>query len=164
MMEDLTLDRYINGLLPAWEFICLKDCPSDYADQVVWPWFNQIAPVKAKEYGIECWQRLGVRALVVDTNACFYRWKRLRALRIHPESDVYLNALRDCFGYSVMIGVLQYGEPQGDAESILKYQWSQHVTADFYNDQLVDEVWWQGITSMAFVYAMRMSYAMFKES
>lgn len=160
----LTLERYTKQVLPAWEFAMLRDCPAPFADQIVWPWFNDIAPVKAEKYGMEAWLTLGVRALVVETNGGFFRWKRMMEIDIDREDENYLDTIRDVFGYSIMMGVLLYDLPASfdSFNGDLYERWPMR-NARWYNDTLINEVWKYGIETNAFWWAFRMSQCMFKE-
>lgn len=164
-VQDMTLEQYTQELLPAWEYLMLRDAPTDFAAEIVWPWFNDIAPVKAEKYGMEAWLTLGVKALVVETNGGFYRWKRMVEVGVPHEDEDYLDTIRDTFGYSIMMGVLQYGRPIDIQWSGASMFYDRHPTtkAKDYNDQLIGEVWYQGIDSMAFWNAFRMSVKMFRE-
>lgn len=161
---QLTLEEYTQELLPAWEYAMLRDADAEFADRIAWPWFSEIAPVKAEKYGMEAWLRLGVRALVVETNGGYFRWKRMLQIMTPAEDEDYLDTIRDVFGYSIMMGVLQHKVPEGLG---LKYQNlfsdPNPRTASQYNEALIDEVWDNGIESMAFWYAFRMSVKMQKE-
>jgi hypothetical protein len=162
---QFTLEQYITEYLPAWEYLMLRDAPTDFAAEVVWPWFNDIAPVKAEKYGMEAWLTLGVKALVVETNGGFFRWKRMVQIGVEHEDEEYLDTVRDTFGYSIMMGVLQYGVPKDIGWSGTSMFYDRHPakTAQDFNDQLIGEVWYQGIESMAFWNAFRMSAKMWKE-
>ena len=109
MIQDL--EHYL-GILKRWHIVIATRCSDGrYMAGVVNPWFNFIAPVKAEEYGIECWMRLGARALIVDINACFYRWKNLMHKPREGNEDAMYNALRDVFGYCIMFCVIRGIEP-----------------------------------------------------
>lgn len=80
----------------------LQNVNPHWGEEIIEPWL-EIAPVKAKEYGIECWERLGSRALMVDISACYYRWKQLsRNGQEFDTSPEMANALVDIYGYSTM--------------------------------------------------------------
>jgi hypothetical protein len=108
----------------------------EFEDFITGYWFSDIAPVKAEEYGIECWERLGARALVVDINACFYRWKRLMELGRY-KSDAMLNVLRDTFGYAVILAICLGQEPP----SMMYFGLEQPKVI---NDRLIERCWEQG--------------------
>lgn len=102
---SMDLQQYLSKLVLL-HLEYLDNLPSDYYHCVVRPWFLEIAPRKAEEYGIGCWQRMGPLALLADVSACFYRWDRLRELGSSFEYPAMRNALRDAFGYSVMLRVM----------------------------------------------------------
>jgi hypothetical protein len=163
---EMTLDRYINEILPSWEYVILANSPSDeYNDRVIWPWFRNIAPVKAKLYGMEGWQRLGARGLVVELTGCYYRWKHLMEVKSDSEywEAPYIDCLRDAFGYAVMTGIIKYGTPDEAQPHEALIRHVNGMKAADYNERLIFEVWEGGIESMVFWDAIRMAYAMFKE-
>jgi len=93
----MTLDEYLERI--AWHSESMR-VHGPWFYEVVQPWIEVVAPVKTVEYGIECWQRLGSRGLLVDINACYYRWLRQRNMEwTGPALD---NALVDLYGYSAM--------------------------------------------------------------
>lgn len=93
----MKLDEYLERI--AWHSQALSG-QGPWYQAVVKPWIENVAPHKTVEYGIECWQRLGSKGLIVDINACFYRWQRQRSMEwAGPALD---NALVDLYGYSAM--------------------------------------------------------------
>lgn len=155
-----SLSEYLTTL-GDWHQEFVTHCPSEiYGANVASHWFNKIAPNKAVEYGLECWLRLGARALVVDLNACFYRWKSIKEKEqgITDHYGAWENVLRDSFGYSVMLNCFQDVKP-------ISMEWD-FVFMDRdpanANDQLVNDVWEQGIEDDAGAIAMNMAYNMSK--
>lgn len=96
-MIDMDLDQYLERI--AWHSESLKT-QGPWYHAVVNQWITKVAPQKTVDYGIDCWKRLGSKGLVVDINACFYRWQRQRNMEwIGPALD---DALVDLYGYSAM--------------------------------------------------------------
>lgn len=83
-----------------------------WLDTIVPTWREFIAPRKHNEYGIECWERMGTRALVADISAVFYRYKRLKEIgfanRYLSYEDPMFNVILDSFGYAVIYTVCKY--------------------------------------------------------
>jgi hypothetical protein len=61
-------------------------------------WFNDIAPSRAKEYGVVCFQRFGPKGVVAQLLNCGCR------LQIGLADP--MDTMRDMLGYSVMLGVV----------------------------------------------------------
>ena len=78
--------------------------------QVVDHWRHAVAPEKHADYGIECWERLGAKALVADVSAVFYRYKQLYGRYIHDPA--LSNAIVDAFGYAVIFTVIVMDQSQ----------------------------------------------------
>src|SRR6188508_2357074 len=96
-MIRMELDEYLERI--AWHSESLR-YQGPWFYEVVQPWIEKVAPVKTVEYGIDCWKRLGSKGLLVDINACYYRWLRQRNMEwTGPALD---NALVDLYGYSAM--------------------------------------------------------------
>lgn len=115
-------------------------------DEIVKPWITDIAPVKTYEYGIECWQRLGSRGLLVDINACYYRWDMLR---IHDQNGQSLtNALIDLYGYSAMFCVCLADEHHMRPLHFYDSKAFRLVPPSRLNDWLIEHLWENEYTSM----------------
>jgi len=153
MIQIRTLDQYMMSL-EAMNKISSRQLPLDYYVEVAGPWFNYVAPEKAYEYGIECWLRLGVKALVVDTNACFYRWKQLRTLGSTKGQPSMKNVLLDSFGYATMIACLSKAPD---------YHIGTHnEEPDRMNDLLILNVWEAGVTEYASSWSLSMAFNMWR--
>lgn len=158
----MTLESYLDEL-QVWHVrlrTILRLHDAAWYTTIVQPWFEDIAPRKAEEYGIECWLRLGARALVVDTNACYYRWKRLSEIGRTLDDPAMLNALRDGFGYAVMLAVV--AEEDATWMSLVKIvkQSDPYVL----NEQLIEEVWECGRLTGATERALGLAWAMYARS
>jgi hypothetical protein len=134
-------DQYLERI--AWHSEMLHG-QGEWYDRVVRVWASEVAPAKAKEYGIECWKRLGSKGLVVDINACFYRWLQLRSDDAHSTTTTD-NALIDLYGYTAMycvclsaeqhVGPMQYFsttfssfEPWRLNEWLIEHLWEAEYT------------------------------------
>jgi hypothetical protein len=107
--------------------------------EVVEPWAVGIAPVKAEEYGIECWKRLGSRGLMVDISACYYRWQQL--MTNGKDGENLDNALVDMFGYSAIYCIClahEHHMPTGHYPQINQFA---HRSAWSLNEWLIEHVW-----------------------
>jgi hypothetical protein len=156
----VTLDEYL-VLLQRWEATFSRQCTDEtYKWLIGESWFRDIAPFKAAEYGIECWVRLGIRALVVDTNACYYRWKQLMSNHQHVANSSVQNALRDSFGYSIMTCTLSETPP----EEAPWWGMFQPLSPHGLNDLLISEVWEQGYEKDAPLLTMSLAYNMYRET
>ena len=106
---------------------------------VVQPWAVEIAPVKAEEYGIECWKRLGSRGLMVDISACFYRWQRY--MITETNGDGLTNALVDLFGYSAIYCICTGAEhhmPSGHYPQVNQFAGRSSWAL---NEWMIEHVW-----------------------
>lgn len=83
-----------------------KHYPPSFWGAIAVPWFEDIGPRKAREYGFEAFLFLGPRAHIVDICGCHFRWRKLLADGHNLTSPSMLNALRDGFGYSVILSVM----------------------------------------------------------
>jgi hypothetical protein len=84
-----------------------KHYPDGFWRVIAEPWFMDIGPAKAKEYGFEAFLFLGPRAHIVDICGCHFRWRKLTENA--PAGDwtpSLLNAVRDGFGYGVILSVM----------------------------------------------------------
>lgn len=122
---------------------CLHMLPRAYYDEVASHWFHVIAPDKTREYGTECWERLGPRGFVVNMSAMRYRWTQL-VRNLRPKDDpAMFNCLVDAFGFAMLfnlclgvskleldhVGVL----PRTDDEWIIKNLWEDSAPALDYD-------------------------------
>lgn len=87
---------------------CLPEATATaFRNGIVRHWREGVAPQKHRDYGIECWERLGPKALVADLSAVFYRYKNMYVQngRVSREmSDIII----DAFGYAVIYTVCLY--------------------------------------------------------
>lgn len=60
-------------------------------------WFRDIAPNRAKEYGVVCFQRFGPKGVVAQLLNC--------GCRLQTGLADPMDTMRDMFGYSIMLGV-----------------------------------------------------------
>jgi hypothetical protein len=127
----MNLEEYLAKLW-GWRTESIRGLSIPFALSIAVPWFDKIAPVKAREYGVECWLRLGAKGLIADTSACHYRWRSLREQGgLGDSSDVLL----DAFGYAVMLNVVLGREtadwvvvgldikPESDNETVIRKAW-----------------------------------------
>lgn len=129
-----------------------------YVKQIMSPWFTGIAPKKAAQYGTACWERMGPRALLVDINACFYRWENLYN-KGHWEPEDYSameNALVDSFGYCVMLAVISHCLPSPEMfKKATPVVLNEVLLHDYWQEQ---SAWWSRGVGLAF----QMNYNMWR--
>jgi hypothetical protein len=111
--------------------------PSLYYDEIAHHWFTVIAPDKTREYGTECWERLGPRGFVVNMSAMRYRWTQLVANGRSIGDPAMLNCLVDAFGFSMLfnlclgIPILSFEAnsvvPRVDDEWIITNLWDKQM-------------------------------------
>lgn len=139
---------------------CEVHLPNDWYLRVCEHWFENIAPNRARQYGLECWERLGAKALIADLSACFYRCKN------DPHPDLMENAVVDHFGYSIIFWVCL--EQQLGVE-IMPDLLQQGYQAEQFNEALIARAWdrdpveprdWAKCLSLAF----SCSYALYQGS
>ncbi len=152
----MNLDNYIGDIVKR-EQQCRTLLPADYWSLIARPWFEDIAYKKALEYGVECFQRLGPKAFVVNTSAVYYRWKQLTQVRHHGLSNpLVLNALQDSFGFSIIFHIIL-------GTNII---FNETVTDPFQDDEfLIGEIW-EGNNYPDWVasVALRQSYSMYRRT
>lgn len=139
---------------------------ADFRVYVAGHWRNEIAPSKHRDYGTECWERMGAKALICDISACYYRYKNLQAQMVSWKNYVMRNAIIDHFGYTVLYTVCKgFTQTCGiDALRILFSHMTLPADPGDLNEEML-EVGWDK-TSYGFVeaIAMRQSFNMFKSS
>lgn len=112
-----------------------ENLDEEWLDTVVAVWREEVAPKKHEEYGVECWERMGTRALVADISAVFYRYKRLTEVGVKAgRRDYYsplFNVWVDSFGYAVIYTVCKYQE-------LFTEGWSGPTLSDIYDYTPVD--------------------------
>ncbi len=149
----MKLDSYIEELVKK-ERDCRGLLPSDYWTLIAHPWFEDIAFKKAVEYGVDCFQRLGPKAFVVNTSAVYYRWKQLTQVQhnglSHPS---VLNALQDSFGFSIIFHIILGTE----------VIFTGTVTDPYQDDEFLISEIWEGNAYPDWVasVALRQSYSMY---
>lgn len=145
-----------------------EDLDSDWKQSVVGEWREAIAPKKHNEYGIECWLRMGTRALVADISAVFYRYKRLTEIDKTKGNPMY-NVLLDSFGYAVIYTVCKYedkfvGGWEGPTlEEIYDNSPISYDEPVLLTNERILRIGWDG-TMLGYVeaYAMRQAYNMWR--
>jgi hypothetical protein len=134
-MIDMDLDQYLERI--AWHSEALR-MHGDWFYSVVQPWIEEVAPHKTVEYGIECWKRLGSKGLVVDINACYYRWQHQRGFGLGGPS--LNNALVDLYGYTAMYCVCLAAERHMPQMPMSTNSFSDNEPEQL-NDWLIEHVW-----------------------
>lgn len=102
--EKLNIDECLEALAD-YDRQCQDILPSKYYGQVAHHWFNVIAPDKTREYGTECWERLGPRGFVVNMSAMRYRWTQLITNKRTIGDPAMFNCLVDAFGFAMLFNL-----------------------------------------------------------
>ena len=139
-MIDEVYWAHVDTICRAVETVTLEENVS-WNQDVVHNWRYYIAPDKHADYGIECWERLGPKALVADVSAVFYRYKNLYGR--HPHDRALLDAIIDAFGYAVIftVTVIERSQlTQPDLEDI----YDEHIYAEEVgatNELVIRQAW-----------------------
>lgn len=161
---DMTLEDYKEELDRWHRYFNLNGDDPDWEEQVIGPWFQSIGPQKAEEYGIDCWLRLGAKALMVDINAVFYRWKRLFGqATVMGSTPAMLNALRDAFGYCIMYCVILRRDPFGMYSELI-YEPVSYDQVLQLNETLIYSVWERDDHAGMHHIALNMAYNMWRNA
>lgn len=135
-MEIDSLDAYLYEIRVR-QVEYRKHYPLNFWVDVAEPWFTRIGPPKARQYGFEAFLKFGPKAHIVDICGCYYRWKNMAKAGVRLYDHDMMNALRDGFGYGVILSVMTGHLP--DWESLLEPPLA--AAADI--DQLVF-LFWEG--------------------
>lgn len=123
------------------------DIPDAYWTGVVEYWLDEVAFVKNEEYGTECWERLGPKALVVDISACYYRWENLKKIDNNTfERQAMKNAIVDAFGYAMLYTECTLMKYNGDASQLsnsYQAEWGDWIdqTPKQVNEWTIRNIW-----------------------
>lgn len=155
----MNLGDYLDQLEAKHRKLIVPQHQAGFRRNVVDHWFKNIAPVKAMEYGIECWERLGPKGLVADISACYYRWKN------NPTPDALDNALVDGFGYAVILWICVEQSARREITPRLLPP-DPSVSPPGLNEYIIKEAWekkspdsWPTVITAA----LTMSYLMYME-
>lgn len=100
---------------------CQTLLPRRYYDEVAKMWFIEIGPIKTREYGVACWERLGPRGFVVNMSAMRYRWTRLMELGRDLNDPAMYNCVLDGFGFAILFNLcldIPYLSYTGDTKEL----------------------------------------------
>lgn len=100
----MTIDECLRKL-EDYDRQCQELLPEKYYEEIAGYWFARVAPEKVREYGTECWERLGPRGFVVNMSAMRYRWTSLVANGHEKGNPMVLNCLHDAFGFSMLFNL-----------------------------------------------------------
>jgi len=84
--------------------------PMPFSMMIASDWFDEIAPQRASEYGVEGLLRFGPVGVFYQIANCYYRWKTLmeREARVEKLRDT----LMDTFGFGVIMAVITDQVPE----------------------------------------------------
>lgn len=132
-------------------------------------WHRDVAPKKHEQYGIECWERLGSRAVVADISACYYRHKRLMTLDPASWPRARMNVMLDSFGYAMIYTVCrtqELGPGFYDSHLIQAYEtrFMSGLSAVELNEQIIQCLWDGQLDSQrSFPLVLSQAYAIYRE-
>lgn len=130
----------------------------EFQNQVIRHWRYDIAPIKHRDYGIECWERLGPKALVADLSALYYRYKQLFGRHIGDPS--LANAIVDAFGYAVIYNVcLGVDNIQ---KSILRMNMLVKEPVGYTNEIIIKHAWDRRDFTQIRYHTLRQSFNMYR--
>ena len=90
--------RYLEELSVWKEALDYKNEDPFFKTSITDVWFRDIAPDRAKEYGVICFQRFGPKGVVAQLLNC--------GCRLQTGLSDPIDTMRDMFGYSIMLGVV----------------------------------------------------------
>jgi hypothetical protein len=138
----MTLEEYLEHL-DALNLWCKENMPAHYYSGICDPWFTRIAPIKARQYGTECWERLGEKGLIVDLSACWYRVRNLPEEPKTADDQLALwNALIDIFGYSMIYCVCANHRPSSRKNKLFDENWNFRPSSEIL-DFLIGNAWYK---------------------
>lgn len=136
----MNLVQYANRLHFERELLETRLAASDFWSQVAMPWFVEIAPVKAPEYGVDCIERMGPLGVMAEVSGCFYRFKRQTELgRSFYRDPMMRNAIIDAFGYAVILRIVVDGG--GEDWDRHWHIVTTHKDPEWFNEEMLTRYW-----------------------
>jgi hypothetical protein len=156
------LDEYLNKL-SQFKKHARNTCPDvRFIDDIIDPWFDEIAPARAYQYGVKGMTRFGARGVFAQQINCYSRWERFKEMDFHVD---WTDTMRDMFGFGVIMNIVIGKAPT-------KVEWSEMVwgsmgSAEEIFEVMVARLWERdvlaGVDSMALALPYKMWVEFWKE-